>query len=43
MLLKGKASVVIEGRTLGQDFKLELTSVGMIGKAKCGGKVYCHF
>lgn len=39
MLLKGNASVSIEGRALGQDFKLKLTSLDMIGMTSLGGKV----
>lgn len=39
MLLKGNASVSIEGKALGQDFKLKLTSLDMIGMVNLGGKV----
>ena len=38
MLLKGKVSADIKGRSLGQDFKLELAAEDMIGKARLGGK-----
>ena len=41
MVIKGNASFGIKGRTLGQDFNLEIISMDMIGKARLGGKTYC--
>ena len=43
MVIKGYASVGINGRALGQDFNLEITSMHMIGKSRLVGKTYCLY